>query len=261
MDRTVEIQRRLTQVEDRIFLTEALPDKIGIAVAKHMKGIEINTTQAVWWQIIEIDLSSARTAELYGTYPEEPDCIVYLPDSTGTGTLHLDSSGSHGLAFGTTYKKFRGKFRDLYVTNAAQSGCYMYLLLAKGDVSIEDYTTSPMDLQAQYRPVIASTTAVLGANETYTSDWYNIANFARGTLLSAANVASAARGVQIQQSTDGVNVDYTTPFTTRAITIGLTTIYVAHYSAELLSDYARIVYLNGAVAQTSFRLEARARVI
>jgi len=255
------IDVRLKQVEDKLFLTEQLPLKIGKAVATEIANVSINVTQATWWQVIDIPLDSARNRDLYGTYIEKPDCVIYLPDSTGTATIYLDSPTSHGFAMGTTYKKIRGQFTNLYITNTVQSGKNIYLLLAKGDVTIESYTMTPIDLQAQYRPIIASTTTPLNASQIYTSSWYDCNNYSRITLLSASNVASASNGVEIQQSTDGSNADYSSKYTTTSITISGTTRYIVTATIELMARYARIVYTNGGTNQSYFRLAAMARVI
>ena len=256
-----KIDTRLKQVEDHLFLTEQLPLRIGKAVAGAITKTGIKVTQATLWQIIQINLTNARDRQLYGTYNEGPDCIIYLPDSTGTATLYLGSPTAYGLPFGTTFEKFRQKFTELYVTNAAQSGLYLNLLLTIGDVDIKNYTAQATDIQSQYRPVIASTTTAVNASIVYTSDWYDAVNYGKITILSVSDVASAANGVEIQQSSDGVNADYHSPYAAAAMTIGGTTRYVLAAEVTLVARYVRVVYTNGSSNQSYFRLAARAKVI
>jgi len=260
-DREIKIETRLKQVEDQIFLAKELPKRIGVAVADALGNTVLTMTEAVWWQVLSIDLTDARNRVLYGTYREKPDCMVYLPSSTGVGTVYLNDSNSFGFAMGTTYKKIRGNFTELYINNTAQAGLWMYLIIGKGNLDVTSYTMDPLDLQAQYRPVAATTTTLLNAAQVYRSDWYDAQYYAYVTLLSASDQVSAVNGVEIQQSADGVNPDFTDLYSTAVVVGDGINVNAVSEELPLTARYVRIVYTNGAVNQGSFRLTARVRVI
>jgi len=222
------------KVQELIYLSERLPEKFAEAIAKALAEIELGVREVTWARIIDIELSTARNTSIY-----------------------FDSPGDHEFPMGTTFKKIRRTFRRLYVKNSAQSGSIMYLLLAKGDAVVESYTMTPADIQAQYRPVIASTTTPLSASQEYTSSWYDCANYGKVTILSAADVAGT---LKVQQSTDGSNADFERSWSTSSVTIGGTTKYVVSAIVELSARYCRIIYTNGSSDQSWFRLTAMAKV-
>jgi hypothetical protein len=71
------------------------------------------------------------------------------------------------------------------------------------------------------------------------------------TAIAFADQASAANGLQIQVSRDGTNWRIAAQVAVVASTY--TTL-----NAQLLLRFARVVYINGTVAQTSFALDAQA---
>jgi len=132
-----DINGTVREVQEQIYLSEKFIQRIGQSVAKNIAGVTLNFTQAVWVKPIQIDLSTARlTPEIYGSYPQGGDCIVYLPDSTGTAEIYLDSPSGYGFPMGTVYGKIRGKFHSIYVKNTAQSGKTLNLLIGTGDITV-----------------------------------------------------------------------------------------------------------------------------
>ncbi len=89
-----------------------------------------------------------------------------------------------------------------------------------------------------------STTTALAANTTYTSGTMLCRGFARVTVLAFADQAGT---LDVDQSGDGTNWDYTTTVAVSAST------GVAE-SVELVASYVRIRYVNGATIQGTFRL-------
>lgn len=91
---------------------------------------------------------------------------------------------------------------------------------------------------------------LLGANASVATTAFDAVSLGvkRVALLTYSDVASATDGVQIQQSTDGVNWDYASKFTASA-GAGLAA------SVEIIARYVRFYYLNGATAQTVWRLQ------
>jgi hypothetical protein len=89
----------------------------------------------------------------------------------------------------------------------------------------------------------------LGANAVFTGVWKDIINYNAIALGVNANQDSANNGLVVQYSHDGVSIDHTHIYSVAAgLGIGL----------NLVSEfrYFRIVYTNGAIAQTSFVLQS-----
>ena len=97
-----------------------------------------------------------------------------------------------------------------------------------------------------------STTTALGAGATFNSsaaNYENVAGFSSITVNVTSDVDSAANGVIIYQSSDGVNEDNSSTFT-----------YTGGggadvYSIPVYAQYAKVEYVNGGSLQTQFRLQ------
>lgn len=98
-----------------------------------------------------------------------------------------------------------------------------------------------------------SSTANLGANAVFTGTGDDTTNFASIEVTLFTNQASATNGLQLQFSEDNTNWDIANKFTITASTV---------FSMELVpqSRFFRIVYTNGTVATTTFRLQTVYRV-
>lgn len=93
-----------------------------------------------------------------------------------------------------------------------------------------------------------SSTVVLSGGAVFTGTWEDVLNYNEIRVSAIASHVSAADGLSIQQSSDGVNIDFTDVYTIAAAT-GKT------YSVPRQARYYRVVYTNGATLQTSFRLQ------
>lgn len=98
-----------------------------------------------------------------------------------------------------------------------------------------DGTTTPLGAAATYE---TATSFVCGGNARIT-----------GTVF-----ADQAGTLYVDQSSDGTNFDTTTSVSVTAST-------GAPFSVEVVAPYGRLRYVNGATAQTVFRLYAFARGI
>ena len=95
----------------------------------------------------------------------------------------------------------------------------------------------------------ASSATPLGADGVFTSPWIDTAGYINLSVVVFTDQDSAIDGLQVQLSSDGVNVDATDEFIVKPnvgeqFTFGLTTKFV------------RIKYTNGPVAQSVFRLQS-----
>jgi len=89
-----------------------------------------------------------------------------------------------------------------------------------------------------------STTTPLGASGTYISSSFNTTGFSR---ITGGVFTDQAGTLQVQQSPDGTNWDVVSSFSVSA-NAG------TGFSVELVCPYVRLYYVNGATAQTVFRL-------
>lgn len=102
----------------------------------------------------------------------------------------------------------------------------------------------PTDIQATLAVVIAYTKNPLAANASYESEWVDVQTESRIVYL----VNTDADGMlKIQHSIDGSEVDYED-------TIAITGGTPCSGRRMRRGFYAKVVYENGAVAQTKFRL-------
>lgn len=95
---------------------------------------------------------------------------------------------------------------------------------------------------------VNSSTATLGIGAVFTGTAEDISNYAAVRISVFADQASAANGLSIQQSSNGTNWDFADAYTVSASTQCL--IGVPPYA-----KFIRVVYTNGAVANTVFRLQ------
>lgn len=93
-----------------------------------------------------------------------------------------------------------------------------------------------------------SSTATLGIGAVFTGTSEDISNYATVTVTVFADQASATDGLQIQQSSNGTNWDNMDAYTVPAST-GKT------FKSDVGAKFLRLVYTNGGVAQTAFRLQ------
>jgi hypothetical protein len=92
-----------------------------------------------------------------------------------------------------------------------------------------------------------STTTTLGAGDVFTGEWEEIKNYAIIKVTITADQDAAIGGLDFQQSPDQVEI-WNEPYNLEASDHKL-------FTPNPVSKYFRIVYTNGAVAQTKFILQ------
>ena len=97
---------------------------------------------------------------------------------------------------------------------------------------------------------VNSTAVALAANAVFTGPAEDITEFADVRLLVFADQPSAVDGLQLQQSSNGTNWDSVDAFTLPATT-------GRPFSVGASARFFRVVYTNGATAQTAFRLQTK----
>jgi len=124
-----------------------------------------------------------------------------------------------------------------------------------GTVTIANPTTTVAVYAADHICSENSTTATLGSNATFTGTFVSTMGSAAMSILVSSDVASAASGLHIQFSSDGVNIDDEQLMSFTDTTNGQS------YGATCRGPYARIIYTNGATPQSVFRLQSYGHIM
>ena len=123
--------------------------------------------------------------------------------------------------------------------------------ISNGDISASNPMPITGSVTATNPSVVSTTnsnTTALGANAVFTGTSDLVQDYSTIQVSVFADQASATNGLSVQQSSNGTNWDITDTFTVPA-NIGRV------YSFVPAARFFRIVYTNGAVAQTAFRLQ------
>ena len=105
-----------------------------------------------------------------------------------------------------------------------------------------------------YISIINSTSTPLGIDEVFTGVAEEITHYGVLGLQVFADQASATDGLCVEFSTDKVNWDSVDAYTLLANTGKI-------YTFPCIAKYFRVVYINGGVAQTTFRLQCSLKQI
>ena len=113
-------------------------------------------------------------------------------------------------------------------------------------VSLEETSIKqPVDKQAIYRVQVVESTTALDASASFTSASIDTTNFSK---LQGFVYADVDGTLKLQMSSDNSNwYDYKTYSVTGGTPLA--------FNDDVVTPYMRVVYTNGATAQTSFRLE------
>lgn len=121
-------------------------------------------------------------------------------------------------------------------------------------VTLDGQTFQPqVELTSSYQLSLDSTTTPLAANSTYTtggSGYFSLSGMRR---IVGSAISDQSGTLLVQQSPDGSNWDIGSSF---AVSAGTTAGNGVGFSVEVVCPYGRLVYNNGATAQTVFRLYA-----
>jgi hypothetical protein len=106
--------------------------------------------------------------------------------------------------------------------------------------------------------------ALLGAGVSLVGDVIQVSGYSHITGFIYSDVASAINGVIIEQGLLITDFPAGAPATT-AVTVSTTSYTAADiinnaFSVQIVAPFARIIYTNGAGAQSDFRLAFEARV-
>ncbi len=234
------------KLKEKFFVKEEFIEWWAESFAQALKRY---TAEIEWLERREIKLDTAKDAFPVDKIPPEgfdSGSYIKVVSLDGEATLRLDTLGSQEFDL-TAVTEFKQLFSQVFITNTAQPGKKLILVLGRGDFSFPE---SPE--KKEKKTLIASTTTPLKAGGNYTSNWFDVLNYSRVTLLAYSDQASADNGAEIQQSIDGKNSRHSTQNTAPANT-GLPV------TVELIARYVRVKYTNGGIDQDIFELVALAR--
>jgi hypothetical protein len=158
-----------------------------------------------------------------------------FPLPTGAATEAKQDTGN------TSLSSIDGKFTTLNAKDFATS--------AKQDTGNSSLSSIDGKLQDNgFLDAGNSSTTPLGIGGVFTGTAFDITKYAAINVNVKSDVASATGGVKVEFSPDGTNWDHSHQTTYTAAT-GVGYVFNAEYR------FARIVYTNGASAQTVFRLQ------
>lgn len=101
-----------------------------------------------------------------------------------------------------------------------------------------------------------STSTPLGSNGTFTGAFEEVKDYSMVSIMINSDQASAAGGFILDWSTDGVNID-----DSDLLSFSPSLAANKQYTFGPIARYFRLRYTNGAVAQTTFRLQVMYRII
>jgi len=172
------------------------------------------------------------------------------------GEVESIKGGTVALASGTqSIGKLGGGWLDSIYGGTVEVSNLPSALTSLGNlkVSLEEIAITPgVDIQAQYRKLHCVSTTALATSASYTSTSEDTLD--RFSRITGSVFADQPGTLYIEQSPDNSNWDVSESI---AVDAGAG----QGFSKELVARYVRVRYVNGATAQSTFRLYAWLRVL
>ena len=197
---------------------------------------------------VEIPEIIVPTPEVTVNVPKQPAPVVNLPEVVFPDTMHVE--GDMGLRDVTRDNPVPVMMVDLK-GNPAQLGGSQSGGSKIGKSSLlnkEGVTIDPANDEIGFESTLNSTTVILDADEVFTGEAENVLNYTSISTSYKSDVAALASGFVMETSPDGENWD-----TSLVGDLGARTQQAHKLSVE--TKFFRVVYTNGPVAQTFFRLQ------
>lgn len=195
-----------------------------------LSGIEINTSL-----LAAVDYATEAKQDTGNSSLSSIDGKFTTLNAKDFSTSAKQDTGNSSLS------SIDGKFTTLNAKDFATS--------AKQDTG--NSSLSSIDGKLQANGVVDSgnsSVIPLGIGGVFTGTAFEITKYTTVNVNVASDVASAANGVTVQFSPDGINWDHSHS-TTYTAASGLGYVFNVEFK------FARVVYTNGAAAQTYFRLQ------
>lgn len=202
----------------------------------------------------EFPLDEARNYELL----KIPSGDFLLASTDGTlegisirlGLTKGAGSNPHLTWYLDKSNEIRRRYNYIFLKNNVQAGKTLFLQIGREALAVSAVSqVISAEFKNKISAIVASTTAILGADASYVGSAFALEDSAR---IIGSCFANQAGTLYVEQRNDGTNWDVQSEFTYAASErLG--------FSVEIVGNEARIRFTNGGVAQTIFRLYARLR--
>jgi len=141
------------------------------------------------------------------------------------------------------------RFWKLYLTHTAQAGKALDLMIGREAAAYAESYSVTSILENKVSALQDSTATALGIGATYTGAAFSCEAYGKIIGVCYADVAGT---LYVDQRSNGVNWD-------SRETLAYAAGDLMGFVVEVMGTEARVVFTNGGVAQTAFRLQARLR--
>jgi len=217
----------------------------GLDLAEQRRMVE--SGQWVPYSIKTFALDTARTNEKVLV---EGDFIHAYTDGAYAGIgVRFNNDNNDLIYFERRNPIYGFRFWSLYLTHTAQAGKTLDLMIGREASAYGETYSITSILENKVSALQDSTATPLGGGASYTGSAFSCEQY--GKIIGVC-FADQAGTLYVDQRSDGVNWDSRE-----------TIAYVANdpmgFVVDVMGTEARIVFTNGGVAQTTFRLQVRAR--
>jgi len=200
------------------------------------------------YEVKELDMTLARTDEKV-----EVEGDYLTAQVSGGGTLagvtirfNMQSASPVPMEYFNPWKQ---QFFHFFLTHTAQPGKTLYLAIGRSGMSETSSLSIAAEVKNKISAVVGSTIAPLLATTSYTGEAFSVEEYGR---IIGSCYADQAGTLYIDQRNDGTNWDCQE-------TIAYAAGALMGFTVEVVGNEARVVFTNGAVDQTAFRLYTRLR--
>ncbi len=209
---------------------------------------QLESGQYVPYEVKELDMTVARTDE---PLVIEGDHLTAQVSSGATLTgitirFNMETASPVPMEFFNPWKQ---QFFKIFLTHTAQADKKLYLAIGREASSETQSFAITAELKNKVSALVDSTITPLLATISYTGDAFSVEEYGR---IIGSCFADQDGTLYIDQRNDGTNWDYREE-------IAYTANELIGFSIEVMANEARLVFTNGAVNQTAFRLFARLR--
>lgn len=230
---------------------EKLKDMIGEAsfeaIVEHLQELKTVLLEDIalgdWHAVLNFELTAERVNESIDV--SKPGNIILPISLAGTAQVRLDSPTNQSWDL-VEYQPIKLNYEQLFLSNVAQAGESLRLLIGRGDFTFPQQAAAGMSGKAIVASTIVTPITFL---QTYNYPWFDALNYGRVVVVCYTTGGAAANRLRVEQSIDQAQVDY---FTNYVVNAGVG--FAA--SVEVVARYVRIAYVH---AGGAVRMVAMAR--
>jgi len=247
---------QLTRVDELLIANMQLMKDLG-ALVKIQVGptgpdlvalrLQAETGQYVPYSVKTFALDTARSDE---PVVIEGDYVHAWTDGAYTGTGIRYNNKNNDLVYFERRNPIYGfRFWKFFLTHTAQAGKTLDLMIGREAAAYAESYSVTSVLENKVSALADSTATALGIGATYTGAAFNCEAYGKIIGVCYADVAGT---LYVDQRSDSTNWD-------SRETLPLAAGDLMGFMVEVMGTEARVVFTNGAVGQTTFRLQVRMR--